>query len=430
MKRLMYSVFLLCYNEYEVIVVRKIAIIGAGASGIMCAIHAVSQDTEVVLFDKNPVMGKKLLATGNGRCNYWNSDQNLTHYHSSHPELLANIITPKIQEEVLEFFDSLGVVPHIREGYYYPYSNQASSIRNLLESYAKKVGVIFALEEEVLGVSRQEEKFSVVLKDGVEYFDDLVIATGSKASPQTGSTGDGYFFAKKFGHHLVPICPALVQVVTEGDFLKNWAGVRAFCEVSLYQEEKFLKKEFGEIQLTDYGVSGICVFNLSRYIARGLLGKDTFCLTLNFLPFLSEKEEKEKRDWFFSRAQQLGEASLIDFFSGVLPYKLLFVILKRCGLSSSDSWNQLSDDEKKCLMNMILSFPLAVKDTKGFSSSQVCSGGVLLSEVSSSLESKFVKHLYFIGEVLDVDGDCGGYNLGFSFMSGMMVGKVLRGEGK
>lgn len=407
---------------------KKVGIIGAGASGLVCAIQAVSKDVSVVLFDKNSIVGKKLLATGNGRCNYWNCDQNLEHYHTSNPELLSNIITSRVQKEVLDFFDSLGVVPSIRDGYYYPYSNQASSIRDLLESYAKNVGVEFALDTEVLDVYKEDGKFVVVLKDGREYFDDLVIATGSKASPKTGSTGDGYFLAEKFGHSIIPVCPALVQVVTEGDFLKDWSGVRALCTVSLYQDDRFIKKESGEIQLTDYGVSGICIFNLSRYISRGILEKHQFRLALNFLPFLDGKSKDEIFSWFTFRGNTLGDYRLIEFLEGILPYKLLFVILKRCGISLKSTWNSLSVNEKECLIHMILEFSLVVIGTKDFSSSQVCSGGVPLTEVSSSLESKKVKNLYFIGEVLDVDGDCGGYNLGFGFMTGMIVGRVLRGE--
>lgn len=407
---------------------KSVAIIGAGAAGIVCAIQAVSKDVRVVLFDKNSIVGKKLLATGNGRCNYWNSNQDLKHYHSSNPEVLSNIITNEVQKEVLDFFDSLGIVPHIRDGYYYPYSNQASSIRDLLESCLKSLGVELALDAEVLDAYQEDEKFVVVTKDGREYFDDLVIATGSKASPKTGSTGDGYLFAEKFGHSIIPICPALVQVTAKGDFLKDWAGVRALCSVSLYQDAVFVKKEFGEIQLTDYGVSGICIFNLSRYISRGILDKCSFSLSLNFLPFLDGKKWEEIFSWFSSRGDILGDYNLKEFLEGILPYKLLLVILKYSGISFKSTWNDLDINEKERLIHMILEFPIAVVGTKDFSSSQVCSGGVPLTEVNSSLESKKVEHLYFIGEVLDVDGDCGGYNLGFSFMTGMIVGRVLRGE--
>ena len=226
---------------------KKVAIIGAGAAGVMCGIHAASSDTQVVLFDKNIIPLKKLLTTGNGRCNYWNSDQDLCHYHSSEESLLPSIITPKIQKEVIDFFDSLGVVPNIRNGYYYPYSNQASSIRDLLEVASRKKGVMFSLGSEVVDVYRESNKFVVVYDDTKEYFDDLVIATGSLASFKKSGEGEsGYLFAEKFGLDVSIVHPALVALKTSGDFLKDWAGVRATCLVSLYQNGEFIRKERSE----------------------------------------------------------------------------------------------------------------------------------------------------------------------------------------
>ena len=403
---------------------KKVAIIGAGASGLVCSITAACRDVRVVLFDKNSFAGKKLLATGNGRCNYWNSDQSLSHYHSSEEDLLPNIITKSLENEVLDFFDLLGVVPMIKNGYYYPYSNQASSIRDLLEKEALRRGVVFAFDTEVLDVVLEEGKFVIVERDGREYFDDLVIATGSKASPKTGSTGFGYQIAEKFHHPIVPVRPSLVQLQCHGSFLKSWAGVRCQCSVSLFQDDVFLSSQEGEIQLTDYGVSGICVFNLSRYASIGLSQGKKISLKVNFLPFL----DMNILDWLTSRGEQLSDYSMDLFLEGVLPSKLISVILSCCGISSKAVFTSLSIEEKKKLSLMLVSFPLEVSGTKDFSSSQVCSGGVALSSVSSDLESKIVPRLYFTGEVLDVDGDCGGYNLGFSWMSGILVGKKIRGD--
>ena len=403
---------------------KNVAIIGAGASGLVCSITAACRDVRVVLFDKNSFAGKKLLATGNGRCNYWNSDQSLSHYHSSEEDLLPNIITKSLENEVLDFFDLLGVVPMIKNGYYYPYSNQASSIRDLLEKEALRRDVVFAFDTEVLDVVLEEGKFVIVERDGREYFDDLVIATGSKASPKTGSTGFGYQIAEKFHHPIVPVRPSLVQLQCHGSFLKSWAGVRCQCSVSLFQDDVFLSSQEGEIQLTDYGVSGICVFNLSRYASIGLSQGKKISLKVNFLPFL----DMNILDWLTSRGEQLSDYSMDLFLEGVLPSKLVSVILSCCGISSKAVFTSLSLEEKKKLSLMLVSFPLEVSSTKDFSSSQVCSGGVALSSVSSDLESKIVPRLYFTGEVLDVDGDCGGYNLGFSWMSGILVGKKIRGD--
>ncbi len=409
---------------------KKVAIIGAGAAGVMCGIHAASSDTQVVLFDKNIIPLKKLLTTGNGRCNYWNSDQDLCHYHSSEESLLPSIITPKIQKEVIDFFDSLGVVPNIRNGYYYPYSNQASSIRDLLEVASRKKGVMFSLGSEVVDIYRDGEKFVVVSGDTKEYFDDLVIATGSLASFKKSSEGEsGYLFAEKFGLDVSIVHPALVALKTSGDFLKSWAGVRAACLVSLYQNGEFIRKEEGEIQLTDYGVSGICIFNLSRYASLEYR-YSKMELKISFLPFLKDKSKEYITSWFSKRGEQLRDYSMVSFLEGLLPYKLLMVILSQAHISKSSTWSSLTDDEKERLLTYILEFPLVITGCRDFSYAQVCAGGVKLSSVNSSLEAKKIPHLYFVGEVLDVDGDCGGYNLGFAWMSGMIVGKSIRGDGE
>lgn len=409
---------------------KKVAIIGAGAAGVMCGIHAASSDTQVVLFDKNIIPLKKLLTTGNGRCNYWNSDQDLCHYHSSEESLLPSIITPKIQKEVIDFFDSLGVVPNIRNGYYYPYSNQASSIRDLLEVASRKKGVMFSLGSEVVDIYRDGEKFVVVSGDTKEYFDDLVIATGSLASFKKSSEGEsGYLFAEKFGLDVSIVHPALVALKTSGDFLKSWAGVRAACLVSLYQNGEFIRKEEGEIQLTDYGVSGICIFNLSRYASLEYR-YSKMELKISFLPFLKDKSKEYITSWFSKRGEQLRDYSMVSFLEGLLPYKLLMVILSRAHISKSATWSSLTEEEKERLLTYILEFPLVITGCRDFSYAQVCAGGVKLSSVNSSLEAKKTPHLYFVGEVLDVDGDCGGYNLGFAWMSGMIVGKSIRGDGE
>ena len=407
---------------------KKVAIMGAGAAGVICGIHAVCSDIQVVLFDKNIMALKKLLATGNGRCNYWNSNQDLCHYHSSEEELLPSIITPEIQREVLDFFDSLGVVPNIRNGYYYPYSNQASSIRDLLEVEARRRGVIFSLGSEVVDVYRESDKFIIVYDDKKEYFDDLVIATGSLASFKKSGEGEsGYLFAEKFGLDVSIVHPALVALKTSGDFLKDWAGVRATCVVSLYQDGNFVKSEEGEIQLTDYGVSGICIFNLSRYASLEYR-YSKMELKISFLPFLKDKSKEYITSWFSKRGEQLGDYSMVSFLEGLLPYKLLMVILSRTHISKSSTWCSLAQDEKDSLLSYILEFPLLITGCRDFSCAQVCAGGVKLSSVNSNLEAKKIPHLYFVGEVLDVDGDCGGYNLGFAWMSGMIVGRSIRGD--
>ena len=234
-------------------------------------------------------------------------------------------------------------------------------------------------------------------------------------------------FAEKFGLDVSIVHPALVALKTSGDFLKDWSGVRAACLVSLYQNGKFIRKEEGEIQLTDYGVSGICIFNLSRYASLEYR-YSKMELKISFLPFLKDKSKDYVTSWFSKRGEQLGDYSMVSFLEGLLPYKLLMVILSRTHISKSSTWSSLTEEEKDRLLIYVLEFPLVITGCRDFSYAQVCAGGVKLSSVNSNLEVKKIPHLYFVGEVLDVDGDCGGYNLGFAWMSGMIVGKSIRGD--
>ena len=187
------------------------------------------------------------------------------------------------------------------------------------------------------------------------------------------------------------------------------------------------RKEEGEIQLTDYGVSGICIFNLSRYISLEYR-YSKMELKISFLPFLKDRSRENILAWFSKRGEKLGDYSIVSFLEGLLPYKLLMVVLSRAHISKSSTWNCLTEDEKDRLQFYLLEFPLLITGCRDFSFAQVCAGGVKLSSVNSSLEAKKIPHLYFVGEVLDVDGDCGGYNLGFAWMSGMSAGKHIRGD--
>lgn len=404
---------------------KSIVVIGGGAAGLVAAIHACSRDCQVLLVEKNSIFGKKILVTGNGRCNYWNEDQNIFHYHSMNSELLKDIITFEHQKQVKEFFAGIGIVPKIKQGYYYPYSNQAISVRNALEAEAQRRGVIFKDNFTVTKVEKMGDGFHICSDSEELISDQVVIATGSKAFPKTGSVGDGYFFAEEFGHFIVPVLPALVQLRCDETYLKDWAGVRVDSRVSLYEDGRFIKSEEGEVQLTDYGISGICTFNLSRYVARGLAEGKKEKIRLSFLPYL-EDDFDSFYDWLDHRSRVLVGRNLMQLLEGVLPYKLITTILKVIGLDKSKFWQGCLDSEKRRLVQALMSFEIMITGTNSFEQAQVCSGGVSLEEVSlQTFESKIVPGLYFVGEVLDVDGDCGGYNLGFAWISGMLDRKSV-----
>lgn len=398
--------------------------IGGGASGLVAAITAARNKAEVTVLERNSDCGKKLLITGNGRCNYWNTDQNLVHYHSENLKLIESIITAENQRKVLEFFASLGILPKIKNGYYYPYSNQATSIKSALlkEVELEKIEILsnFFVER----IEKENSKF--IINRGKEnlIFDKVILATGSSACPKTGSDGNGYSLAQSFGHSIVSVLPSLVQLKANGNDFKDWNGIRTDVSLSLLVDDKVEKEEKGEIQLTDYGISGICTFNISGLAAKALARDRKVEVKINFCPFVSSKSEF--LTWFLHRNQNLKLETVEDLLEGFLNYKLIHVILRKSNLRRDTKWMELSPSEKEILIENMIQFPLEIIGTQGMEKAQVCSGGVSLDEVNlNTMESFKEKGVYLTGELLDVDGDCGGYNLGFAWISGMIAGESV-----
>ena len=398
---------------------RTITVIGGGASGLVAAIYAKTSATQVILLERNSDCGKKILATGNGRCNYWNSDQDLKHYNSSNKYLLENIITDENKEEIMNFFNRIGIIPKIKNGYYYPYSNQAVSIKNALITEARRLGVQIYNDTYIDCIRKKNNKFIINYNNKTIISDSVIVATGSKAAPKTGSDGNGYDLVKKFFHSVIEVLPALVQLRGEEKYFKDWSGIRSDVKISLYSNDELIKEEEGEIQLTDYGISGICTFNLSRFVSRNLYENKNNYVIINFLPFL----EQNKISFFEERNELIKGRTLLEFLEGLLNNKLVKVLLNIININSDRKWQDLKYEEKEKLVEIITNFKLEITGTNSFEQAQVCSGGVPLSEIKiKTMESIYQENLYIVGELLDVDGDCGGYNLSFAWISGMLAG--------
>lgn len=401
----------------------RVAIIGGGASGLTASIYA-SKNHKVTIFERNNVCGKKITITGNGKCNYWNEDQELNHYHSHTPEILKSFFDTTIRKEVENFFESIGIFPRIKNGYYYPYSMQATSIRNALVKKALTNNVKIIYNFFVEEIKKENNVFIINPQKEHLVFDKVVLACGSMAAKKTGSDGMGYKLAKDFGHAIIKPEPTLVQLVSNASLLKEWHGVRCEANVSLYIEEQCVCQEKGEIQLTDYGVSGICIFNISRFVKENLNAKKKINLHINFLPEFQNLSTEEIMNWLDNRAKILNDYTLEEMLEGILPYKLLFILLKKAYRKKEERWLSLKKEEKMDLIWKMKDFIIPIIDTLDFEHAQVCAGGVSLQEINmDTMESKKVKNLYILGELLDVDGDCGGYNLGFAWMSGIKCGK-------
>ena len=404
-----------------------IVIIGGGASGLVAAIYAKGEKNDVTILERNPECGKKLLATGNGKCNYWNEDQSLIHYHSENSELIDKVINFKNQKEIINFFNKLGIIPKIKHGYYYPFSNQAETVREALINEVKKQGVEIKTNFLVEGIKKEKNKFIINGRNEKIKADKVIISTGSLASPKTGSTGMGYHFLSKFGHNIIEPLPVLVQLIAQFPYLREWKGIRTDVILKLEENEKIIAEEAGELQLTDYGISGICTFNLSSYVSRGLKNNKEEIVHINFLPFL--KEDSNILKWFDDRNKLLKNPTLNELLNPILNYKLVKIILKISRVKGSLSWDDLFEEEQLTLVENLINFKLEIINTQSFDNAQSCSGGIPLTEVNlDTMESLKVKRLYISGELLDINGDCGGYNLSLAWISGMLAGTAARGE--
>jgi len=391
----------------------NIIVIGGGASGIVASIFAKRNNNHVVVLEKNSKCLKKLLITGNGKCNYFNDDFSFEHYYSDSKDL--SFINDCNKKKVLDFFSSIGVVSKVKNGYYYPNSNQAYSVHNSLLKEAFLKGVEIKNDVKVLNIVKKKDSFIVSTDNGDFICDKIIISTGGKSYPKTGSEGDGYLFGESLGHKIIPVVPSLVGLVSDDKFIKSLSGVRCDACVSLGS-----KSEVGELQFTDYGLSGICIFNLSNVASR--LGKCV--IRINFLfNFVSNYDSFCK---LFDRVNNIVlNRSIGELLEGYLNYNIVNIVLKRCNIDFSCSWNDLGD-KKKILFDNLVSFSVNIVDTRGFDVAQVSLGGISLEDINiNTFESKVVPGLYFTGEVMDVTGDCGGYNLGFAFLSGMLAGKSV-----
>lgn len=396
----------------------KIAIIGAGASGIIAALRA-SINHQVYLIDSNDKCGKKLLATGAGHCNYWNQLINESKYQTDNYDNLLKIISKTNQDKVLNYLDSLGIYPRIKNGYYYPYSNQATSIRQIFETALNHSPNITCLyNHQVTNIIMKNQAFTITTDKQELIVDKVIISTGSKAYPKTGSAGAGYDFATKFGHTINPVLPALTKLITSDESIKDWENIRTDATIKLYVNNIHYQTETGEIQLTKDGISGICTFNLSSIASKNLYYHNNVTVRINFLPHIENIYQ-----FFEERSNKLPNKTLEEILESIFNYKLLFVLLKHANIKKESLWNELSEDAKTRLIDTIGHFELPIVKTDTFDKSQICTGGVSLSEINpETMESTLIPNLYFTGEILDVDGKCGGYNLALAFITGYLAG--------
>ena len=400
---------------------RTIAVIGGGASGMMAAITAASQGAHVILLEHKDRIGKKILSTGNGRCNFTNTHQEPLCYHSENPLFPWGIIRQFDAQSAISFFLQLGVYSKNRGGYLYPNSDQASAVLDALRMEIARLNVDIRTGVEVRDIRPGRKGFTIYTGNGENRVDRVILCTGSKAAPATGSDGSGYDLAKRLGHRMIPVLPALVQLRCEGKFFKAISGVRVNGSVSIWSDGECIAKDSGEIQLTDYGISGIPVFQVSRYASQLLYEKKDVTAVLDFMPDFT----KEQTESFLSaRAKTRPEKPAEMFLIGLFHKKLSDLWIKMLRIPREKKAGEMTGEEIRKLVQLIKDFQVRVTATNSFEQAQVCRGGIDTADVDeTTLESRYVPGLYFAREVLDVEGMCGGYNLQWAWASGYVAGK-------
>ncbi len=414
---------------------KVVCVIGGGAAGMMAAFFAAENGNQVILFEKNEKLGKKIYITGKGRCNFTNdcSVEDFLQNIVRGQKFLMGAIYSFPPQKTIDFFEKWGMHVKIERGNRaFPVSNHASDVTKILEKSCKSVGVNIKLNETVEKIVTETTMPDITILPRVvklvtnkgEYFcDEVIVATGGVSYPTTGSTGDGYRFAKESGLKVVEVKSALCGLNLEGDFFKNLQGLSLKnVTFSVFNGTKLVCQNFGELLFTHFGISGPIVLSASSLINR--LNLPQLKVFLDLKPALDEQtlDKRILRDFEKYQNKKLANA-LVE----LLPQKLIPVLISACNLSGDKPVNVLTKEERGRLMHTIKNFPMKLRSLRGFEEAIVTSGGVDLTEINpKTMESKKVKGLRFCGEVLDVDAFTGGFNLQIAFATGFVAGNSIK----
>ena len=398
------------------------AIIGGGAAGLMAGCLLSCMDVKAVILEKQSRVGRKLLSTGNGRCNFTNLNASPINYHGSIHYLWSalNAFAPR---DVLEFFEAIGVPAEVDEaGRAYPMSNQAAGVLDALRMYAAENGCEIRTEFEVCKIYRSDGRWQIEATNGEKRTADAVIvACGGLAAPKLGACGDGYKLLKSVGHTILPCVSAIAALKTDTEHLRALKGIRATCQITLESGGRILRNELGEVLFNETGLSGIVAMQMAREANLILRKRGGKCLVrLNFIPQM-------QKDFIDKRVRRLPRRPMEDFLCGVVPKRLGQVLMKVAGISPlSMTAQELTPEQRQDLMRVLSGWTLNVHGTQGFDSAQATCGGAALEEFDvGTLESELAPMLFAAGEVLDVDGDCGGFNLQWAWCSARLATREI-----
>lgn len=400
-----------------------VAIIGAGPAGLMAAISAVNDGKNVVLFEKNDILGRKILATGNGRCNLTNKYTKVENYHGANFEFISEVLSFFDQIKTMDFFETNGMILKEEDrGRIFPRNNQASTVVSSLETALVKENIDIKKNSLVKNVSKNES-FLITLDSGETIKSKkLILATGGKAAFQFGSSGDGLFWAKKLGHTVTPIYAALAPIETCEDWVKEVQGIKLDAMVTSKVKDKILKITKGDLIFTHFGVSGPSVMAHAREIAP-FIDNQKVEIILDLFP---EENESELDDKFEKILKLNHKKTIKNVLSGIVPSNLAPIILNIAEIKPETKVAEISKNSRLIIVKTIKNVNLTAKKVRPLKEAQVTRGGVAVDEINyKTLQSKIIEGLYFAGEIIDVDGDSGGFNLQWAWSSGYLAGKTL-----
>ncbi len=403
---------------------KNIAVIGAGASGLTAAIAAARQGASVTVLEAQGAPGKKLLVTGNGRCNLTNLSADLPDaYYGSGSELARSVTRRFGAREILDFFSGLGLLTQEKNGCVYPYTMQAGSVLDVLLAELRRLHVNLKFNQKILRITDRGndagKQYAIETPGWTYEADAVILSCGSMAAPSTGASGEGYLLAQTLGHTVITPRPALVPLTSGFPYLNRFAGVRCRAKLTLFCNGRVLGEDTGELQWTNYGISGIVAFQLSRHVRADAEGP--YEMQIDLVPDYSAKE---LQGILSLRAKELPGESVTVLLRGIINEKMIKVLLNEAGENlTQKSCTDLTEEEIASIIRRIREFRIPVTGTRSFEQAQICAGGVDCSGITDQLESRLHRNLYFAGEMLDVDGPCGGYNLQWAFSSGFLAGR-------
>ena len=397
---------------------KTLAIIGGGAAGMAAAIEASGQGVHVVLYESQSRLGRKLLATGNGRCNFSHRGFRDSNYHGCHPHFVHDALARFDEADTLAFFEVLGLAWTVdARARYYPESMQASAVLDVLRLVIEERGVELHTDTRITSIRpRSKGGFELRWKGGQAVADAVIVATGGEAAPKLGGTSDGYKLLSALGHTMIETAPGIVQLVCDVYSLKAANGLKRDVRLTLRAEGKTIASDGGELLVTNYGLSGPPVLQCAGHAVRALSEGKRVQAEIDFFPELSEKALRERLQARHAAHPQRRAAA---FFVGLLPRLLAQCALKACGIRQDDALDPRRID---ALARQLHAWKLPVQGSRGFAEAQVTIGGIDTADFdSASMQSWMVPGLYACGEVLDIDGDCGGYNLQWAWSSGRLA---------